>query len=192
MRGSSVKTLLVVAHPRRSSLTFAVAESFAAVLKEGGHGVEWADLVAECFDPVLLPLDEPDWNNPDKPYSAAVRVEMERIERNEATVLVFPVWWWSLPAMLKGWVDRVWNNGWAYGAKRYPHRRVWLIGVAGGAQDAYASRSYDQAMRVQLEVGLLEFCGIAEGRLELLFGAIEGPAYPPEILAQARALGGAF
>ena len=41
--------------------------------------------------------------------------EMERIERNQAPVIVFPVWWWSMPAILKGWIDRVWNNGWAYG-----------------------------------------------------------------------------
>jgi hypothetical protein len=44
-------------------------------------------------------------------------------------VFVFPVWWWSMPAMLKGWIDRVWNNGWAYGARKLPHRRALLIGT---------------------------------------------------------------
>ena len=109
-----MKTLLVVAHPRQSSLTFAVAKAFADPIGEDGHSVEWADLVRERFDPVLMTPDEPDWNDPNKIYSAPVRAEMQRIERNEATVIVFPVWWWFMPAILKGWVDRVWNHGWAH------------------------------------------------------------------------------
>jgi len=40
---------------------------------------------------------------------------MARIERNDAIAMFFPVWWWSMPATLKGWIDRVWNHGWAYG-----------------------------------------------------------------------------
>jgi NAD(P)H dehydrogenase (quinone) len=187
-----LQTLLVLAHPRRASLTGAVAEAFAAAIALRGHEVEWADLVQERFDPVLQPADEPDWNDPDKIYSPAVRAEMARIERNEATVMIFPVWWWSMPAVLKGWVDRVWNHGWAYGPRFYPHRRAWMIGIAGNAQEAYAARNYDSAMRIQLEVGLLQYCRVAEPRLELLYGAIEGDRYPPEILAQARALGAAF
>jgi NAD(P)H dehydrogenase (quinone) len=62
------------------------------------------------LDSVLREPDEPDWGNPDKVYSSGVIREMERIERNQATVIVFPVWGWSMPAMLKGWIDRVWKN----------------------------------------------------------------------------------
>ena len=42
--------------------------------------------------------------------------------RNDALAFVFPVWWWSLPATTKGWIDRVWSNGWAYGSRKLPHR----------------------------------------------------------------------
>src|SRR5262245_29894305 len=104
-----MKVLLVSAHVRDSSLTRAVADAFAAEGAENGHEVERADLMAEGFDPVLREVDEPDWDNPDKRYSVEVQREMARIERNEATVMVFPVWWWSMPALLKGWIDRVWN-----------------------------------------------------------------------------------
>ncbi|HVI90569.1 MAG TPA: NAD(P)H oxidoreductase, partial [Dongiaceae bacterium] len=127
-----MRTLLVLAHPRRNSLSGAVAEAFAASATAKGHEIEWADLVAEGFDPVLREADEPDWNNPKKVYSPAVGQEMARIERNAATVMVYPVWWWSMPAILKGWIDRVWNHGWAYGGgATYPHRRVWMLAVAG-------------------------------------------------------------
>jgi NAD(P)H dehydrogenase (quinone) len=117
---------------------------------------------------------------------------MRRIERNAATVLVFPVWRWSMPAVLKGSIDRVWNNGWAYGAHQYPHRRVWMIGIAGVARDSYASRGYDVAMRVQLEVGVLEYCGIPDRRMENLHGAIEGESHVQEILIRARKLAAEF
>ena len=187
-----MKTLLVVAHPRQSSLTWAVAELFSAAIIARGHSVERANLVQEGFDPTLQTPDEPDWADPAKTYSANVHAEMRRIERNAATVLVFPVWWWSLPAVMKGWIDRVWNNGWAYGANQYPHKRVWMIGIAGGVRDYYAKRGYDHAMRAQLEVGVLEYCDIPDRRMEILYGAIEGPQYVEQILVRARELAAEF
>ena len=190
--GAGVRALLVVAHPRRSSLTFAAAAACAREIERAGAEVEWADLVGEGFDPVLRPPDEPDWADPAKVYSPAVRAEMARIERNDATLIVFPVWWWSMPAVLKGWIDRVWNHGWAYGGRDYPHRCVWMIGIAGSGQAAYRKRGYDEAMRTQLEVGVLEYCGVAQRRFELLYGAIDGASEAADVLLRAAALGALF
>ena len=192
LRTHRMKILLVTAHPRADSLTHAAAKAFAEAAKANGHEIEIADLTAEGFDPVLREPDEPDWADSKKVYSAAVRAEMARIERNDATVMVFPVWWWSMPALLKGWIDRVWNNGWAYGDRKYPHSRAWMLAIAGSSAEAYAKRGYDDAMRTQLEVGILGYCGIAETRLEILFDAIEGPPGPENILAAARRLGSEF
>lgn len=186
------KILLVVAHPRSNSLTHAAAAAFKAASEQRGHVVEVADLVGECFDPVLREDDEPDWSDPHKQYSPAVRREMARIERNETTVLLFPVWWWSMPAVLKGWIDRVWNHGWAYGGGTYPHRRVLAIGIAGSGKGDYEKGAYDEALRTQVENGLLKYCGVAEARLVLLYGALEGPASIDAILAQVSALGETF
>ncbi len=185
-----MKTLLVLAHPRRASLSGQVADTFAVAAAANGHTFELADLAAEGFDPVLREADEPDWSNADKVYSEAVRQEMRRIERNEATVMVFPIWWWSMPALLKGWIDRVWNNGWAYGDRSFPQKRAWMIGVAGGRESTFTKRGYDTAIRTQLDVGILQYCDIAESRLELLYGSIDEGG--DKILAQARTLGGAF
>ena len=187
-----MKTLLVLAHPRKDSLTAKVADIFAAGLEKNGHRIEWADLVEEGFDPVLREADEPDWNDPNKQYSPEVRREMERVERNDATVMIFPVYWWSVPAVLKGWIDRVWNYGWAYGEVGYPQNRAWMIGVAGTAADGYAKRGYDTAMSTQLDVGLLDYCGVRERRLELLYGSIEGQSYVDQILVDAERLASEF
>jgi NAD(P)H dehydrogenase (quinone) len=134
-----MKTMPVVAHPRRESLTFAAAQAFATQLERRGATLERADLVREGFDAALRQLVEPDWADPGKRYPNAVHAEMARTERNEATVLVCPVWWWSAAALLKGWINRVRNNGWAYGGRSYPHRSAWKIGNAGTSATAIAS-----------------------------------------------------
>lgn len=187
-----MKILVVVAHGREGSLTTQAAAAFAAGARAQGHEVEMADLVAEHFDPVLLPADEPDWKDPDKVYSEEVRKEMDRIERNEATVMIFPIWWWSLPAILKGWIDRVWNHGWAYGARSYPHQRVLMLGIAGGAEATYESGGYAAAMKTQLLTGILEYCGVGQGDLQILFGSLEDEAAPASIIAAAGSLGAGF
>jgi len=187
-----MKTLLVVAHPRQNSLTAGVADIFAAGLQKNGHTIERANLIQEGFDPVLREEDEPDWNNPRKQYSPEVRREMERINRNDATVMIFPVYWWSVPGVLKGWIDRVWNNGWAYGDATFPQRRVWMIGIAGNAANGYTERGYDSAMSSQLDTGVLDYCGVQERRLELLYGSIEGQSYVDQILIDAERLAAEF
>jgi len=187
-----MKTLLVITHPRRNSLTARVAEIFAEGVAGNGHEVEWADLVEEGFDPVMREQDEPDWDDPRKCYSAEVQREMARIERNDATLMIFPVYWWSVPALLKGWIDRVWNNGWAYGDAVFPQRRVWMIGIAGNNAEAFTARGYDSAMQTQLDIGTLDYCGVRERRLELLYGSIEGRSFVDQILADAKRIAAEF
>lgn len=187
-----MKILLVIAHPRPGSLTHQVAAAFAAAAEAKGHLIEVADLIAEGFDPMVREPDEPDWDNPAKIYSPEVLAEMARIERNEATVIVFPVWWWSVPAVLKGWIDRVWNHGWAYGGATYPHQKAWMLAVAGGTQAQFAKRGYDTAMVTQLETGVLRYCGVKDARLEMLFGTLEGEAECAAVIEAARVLGEGF
>ncbi len=97
-----------------------------------------------------------------------------------------------MPAMLKGWIDRVWNYGWAYDPGTYPHRHVWMIGVCGNGAEGFAKRGYDTAIRTQLEVGILEYCGVEKPRLDLLHGSIEDTGCVDRILEDATQLGGAF
>jgi len=187
-----VNVLVVFSHPRRNSFCGAVMDSFLAGLAAAGHEAEVADLHAEGFDPRMIEADEPDWDDPNKRYSSAVLAEQARISRNDAMAFVFPVWWWSIPAMLKGWVDRVWNNGWAYGSTTLPHRRALLIGTASGTSATYDKRQYGTAMQTQLVVGIMHYCGIAAADLELMFDVMDAAALRKRHLARARELGEIF
>lgn len=187
-----MKVLIVFDHPRRDSFCGAVLDSFADGLHEAGHQTEIADLRGEGFDPRLAPEDEPDWDNPRKTYSPAVLAEQQRIARNDALALVFPVWWWSVPATTKGWIDRVWNNGWAYGDRKLDHQKALMLGIAASSADQYARRGYDDAMRTQLVTGIARYCGIDDARLEFLHGALGDEAVRLALIAQARELGRSF
>jgi NAD(P)H dehydrogenase (quinone) len=188
-----MNVLVLFDHPRRESFCGAVLDSFVEGLRAADHKVEIADLRAEGFDPRLPLEDEPRWNDKAQVYSAAVLAEQARVSQNDALAFVFPVWWWSLPATTKGWVDRVWNNGWAYGARKLPHKQALLVGTAAASAEAYAKRGFEQAMRTQLLTGMMAYCGIAESELCLLYGALGTEEVRGEHLKRARALGeGAF
>jgi len=187
-----MKVLVVFDHPRRDSFCGAVLDSFVSGLESAGHTPEIADLRAEGFDPRLPVTDEPNWDDPDKNYSPEVLAEQARITRNDAIALVFPIWWWSLPATSKGWIDRVWNNGWAYGARKLHHSAALLIGTASGSAVSYHKRGYDEAMRVQLCVGVMNYCGIARAELEIMYDVMEDEPVRRALLDRARQLGASY
>ncbi|WP_324014441.1 NAD(P)H oxidoreductase [Microbacterium sp. JZ37] len=179
--------LVVVAHPRRDSLTAATAARVRDTLCAEGSTVDVLDLYAEGFDPSLRTADEPDWADHTKEYSAEVRAHMARIAAADLVVVVFPVWWFGLPAIAKGWVDRVWNRGFAYEPSTLHGTRMLWIGLAGASSAYYARHGFDTALDVQLRVGISEFCGIRDARVHLIYDTLEEPdaARGDEIVSSA-------
>lgn len=157
--------LLVIAHPAAASLTRDIAAAIMDAVRARGHRIEMADLVAEGFDPVFGPADHAAFTGagalPDD-----VRAEQRRIDRADHLILVYPVYWWGMPAVLKGWIDRVFVSGWAFDAdagggiaKRLGRLKVSLLAIGGAGEATYARRGYRHAMQVQIEAGILDFCG---------------------------------
>ncbi|ACS56713.1 flavodoxin family protein [Rhizobium leguminosarum] len=187
--------LIVVAHPDPRSLTHGVAAHLAEgiTLSDAGHSFEIADLAAEAFDPrfsaadIALHLRE-------GVLPADVAAEQARIDRADALVLVYPVYWWSMPGLLKGWIDRVFTNGWAYdyGAdarlvKRLGRLPVHLVGLGGADVRTYARHGYFGAMKTQIDHGIFDYCGARVVTSEVLFEA--GPDHATAHLEAARAVG---
>ncbi|OPC84569.1 NADPH oxidoreductase [Embleya scabrispora] len=189
MTGTAPHALLVVAHPRADSLTARVAARAHARLLADGHTVDVLDLHAEGFDPRMTVEDEPDWSDRDKLYSPEVRAHMARIEAADTIVVVFPVWWFGLPALLQGWVDRVWNHGFAYGRSRprlAGRRMVWL-GLAGYSREHFAEGGWDDLLDRRLRVGISHFCGIEDARVRLFHDTVATGAHDGDILDAAEA-----
>src|SRR5690554_5691158 len=91
---------------------------------EAGHDYEVLDLHGIGFDPVLKGVDEPDWLAAEESMSPEVEMEIRRMKEHDALAFIFPIWWWYLPAMLKGYIDRVFNNGFAYGSNQFHPKHV--------------------------------------------------------------------
>lgn len=171
--------LIVVAHPDQGSLTHSVALHLAEgiALSDDGHSFEIADLSAEGFAPQFTVTDL-DVHRRDVPIPADIAAEQARIDRSDALVLVFPVHWWSMPALLKGWVDRVFSNGWAYdegpdikSVKKLRHLNVHLVGLGGAGASTYERHGYRDAMKTQIDHGIFDYCGARVVTSELLLGS---------------------
>ncbi|MFB7589979.1 NAD(P)H oxidoreductase [Streptomyces sp. NPDC056169] len=164
--------LLVLAHPRSDSLTAQVAERQHARLKNEGHTVDVLDLYAEGFDPALRPADEPDWEDREKTYSPEVHAHMDRILAADDILVVFPVWWFGPPAILKGWIDRVWNYGFAYGRSRprLAGKRLLWLALMGGTAEEIERLGMEAALDLMLRVGIATFCGLPDARVGVVHG----------------------
>jgi putative NADPH-quinone reductase len=163
--------LVVVAHHRPDSLTAAVAARAAARLEAAGYRVDLLDLHAEGFDPRNSEADEPEYGNRDKVYSDEVHAHIRRVHAAELIVPVFPVWWFGLPALLKGWIDRVWNYGLTYGRSRSPmagKRMLWL-GLAGLAEGERNADLVLDLLDGPLRRGISEYCGVFDVHTAALF-----------------------
>lgn len=108
-----MRVLLVSAHPLSDSLTGQLSTKLVQRLEARGAVVERLDLYAAGFAPALTAEERR--STYVEPYDAsAVAKEIAQLKRAELVVLVFPTWWFGLPAILKGWIDRVWAPGHAY------------------------------------------------------------------------------
>lgn len=133
-----MQVLIVFSHPEPRSFSGAMQELAVTTLERLGHRVEVSDLYAEGFDPVEHPAHYAQRAEPDRflplteqrqafragTLPAEVQRELDRLERADLVILQFPLWWHGLPAMLKGWFDRVMVYGGTYsGSMRYDRGR---------------------------------------------------------------------
>jgi NAD(P)H dehydrogenase (quinone) len=179
-----VKILVVLCHPRKDSLTAQTANSFCNGATQAGHEVELIDLYQEGFDPVLRIEDEPNDGHIEN-YSQEVQAEFGRLNRNEAIVMIFPLWWWSMPAMLKGWIDRVWNYGLLYDPSEHNLQKGLMIILSANTKKQLKKRSYDSAIETSLNLGILNYCGIKESETIILDGTNLGTDHCAQHLQKA-------
>ncbi|QRO02114.1 NAD(P)H-dependent oxidoreductase [Archangium violaceum] len=124
-----MNTLIVLAHPDPHSLNAALARHAAATLERAGHSVQITDLYRAGWSAVLDRGDFPQLAKDERlrPVEASrvayatgcqppdVTAEQARLRWADLLILQFPMWWFTMPAILKGWFERVYAYGFAYG-----------------------------------------------------------------------------
>jgi len=113
VQGIIVNCLVVLAHPLKNSLCKHLTEKTIAHLKKQGYQVTVKDLYAENFNPVLSTSERESYYK-EQFDDLQLESDIAQLKQAESLVLIFPTWWFSFPAILKGWFDRVWAPGHAY------------------------------------------------------------------------------
>ncbi|NWC95432.1 MULTISPECIES: NAD(P)H-dependent oxidoreductase [unclassified Pseudomonas] len=128
-----MKVLIVHAHPEPQSFTAALRDLAASTLQAQGHEVQVSDLYAMNWNPVASASDFTSRENPEylvyaleqrlgvksQSIAADIQQELDKLLWADLLIFNFPIFWFSAPAMLKGWIDRVLVSGVCYGGKRF-------------------------------------------------------------------------
>jgi len=205
--------LIVYAHPEPASFCAAMLDTTVTTLRAAGHTVTVSDLHAMGFDPVsdrrnfttvadasrLRLQAEESHASAVGGYVPELRAEMDKLAACDLLVLVFPIWWLGMPAILKGWIDRVFTVGVAYGGGRYfdsgvmRGKRALCVVSTGGLADAYGGAAGSHYADIDhvlypIQRGVLEFCGFEALAPFVAYGPNRiGPADRQRVLDALRA-----
>jgi putative NADPH-quinone reductase len=162
---------MVWTHPRADSLTAQVVQEIQGRAEHYGMKVATLDLYRSGFKPALNVEDEPDWDNPNKVYSPEVHRLFGELEGNDTLVMVFPLWWYQMPAMLKGYMDRVWNHGLAYGGKGLPVKKIRWVVLVGGSESGFEKFGWKSNM-TDFFNGVGSYLGGKETEIDFLYNTV--------------------
>ncbi|WP_112481162.1 NAD(P)H-dependent oxidoreductase [Vibrio variabilis] len=188
-----MKVLVVYWHPEPQSFNGAMFRRAIESLEAEGHEVKTSDLHEMGFNPVSgrhnftsehdgkffkQQLEEMHATEVDG-FSADIEAELEKLEWSDLVIFQFPLWWFGLPAMLKGWVDRVFAMGKVYGGGRFyddgvfKGKRAMLSVTMGGPEDAYVKGGWNgdlDAILRPIHRGVLAFTGFSVLAPQRVFG----------------------
>jgi NAD(P)H dehydrogenase (quinone) len=114
--GVYMQHLIVVAHPLQDSITMKLARAYALELQQLGHSQRTHDLYRMGFNPVMG-AHELEPLNIGQAADADVAQAQEDLRNADALTMIYPLWWAAMPAMMKGYVDRVFARGFVYQAR---------------------------------------------------------------------------
>lgn len=185
-----MKTLIVYAHPESTSLNHSLQELAVSTLEAAGHQVRVSDLYASNWKAVV---DASDYGSAASSplrvasdsgrafdtgtLTADVRAEQEKLLWADTIIFQFPLWWYAMPAILKGWVDRVFTYHFAYGVGEHSDtkygerfgegtlvgRRALLSVTVGGPESHYSDRGINgpiDDLLFPIHHGILYYPGI--------------------------------
>jgi len=163
-----MNVLIVYAHPEPRSLNGSIKNFMIRRLEDAGHTVQVSDLYAMRWKPALDEQDnrsrtpgarfDPSVDSQQAYENGTQSLDIEQEQNKllwaDTVILQFPLWWYSMPAILKGWVDRVYAYGFAYGVGEHSDthwgdrfgegmlagKRAMLVVTTGGWSSHYSPR----------------------------------------------------
>ena len=190
-----MRNLVVFAHPRVESFNRELLRTYCAAAQERGHELRVRDLYAMQFNPILAE-SEMNAARGQGTQSADIVIEQQHVQWAEVVTLISPVWWIGWPAILKGWIDRIFAFNFAYGYG--PSGTIGLLkgksaivfSTTGSNSVHWNDSGKLESVRISQDVGTLELSGIKvlEHMTFSPVGRLTKPETFAEYLQQAREL----
>ncbi len=190
-----MNVFVVLAHPEPKSFNGALFDAAVRTFESSGNAVAVSDLYRMGFDPVsgrrnFVTTKDPDYlklqieethATEHDGFAPDIEVEMRKIEACDLMILQFPLWWFGLPAILKGWVDRVFAMGRIYGygniyaTGKFRGKRAMLSLTTGGPEEAYRKGGFNgdiDAILRPIHRGVLQFVGFEVLAPQIHYGPV--------------------
>ena len=158
-----MKNLIVYAHPNPASLNHFFKQIVVETLENSNQEIVVRDLNEINFNPVLS-LDDMNGQRMGQ-VAADVSKEQDFITWSDRIIFVYPIWWTGMPAIMKGYIDRVFSYGFAYrydqGIQKglFTGKKAIIINSHGKSNEEYAESGMDKALALTSDKGIFNYCG---------------------------------
>ena len=159
-----MKHLIIYSHPFEGSFCNAIMQSYQESLIENHHQVKIRNLYAIEFNPVL---NSSELLNLEKGIiSPDVRLEQEYIEWADVVNFIYPMWWSGMPAILKGYIERVFCEGFAYRLTEngsmglLTDKKVFILSTMGNTELYSEQHGILEAIKIIEDNSIFEYCGM--------------------------------
>jgi len=158
-----MRHLIIYAHPNENSLNHQLLTTVIETLESRNQEIVVRDLYATGFDPVLS-LADMQGQRMGK-VADDIQVEQDYISWAEQITFIYPIWWTGLPAMMKGYIDRVFSYGFAY---RYDQgiqkglltgKKAVILNTHGKSHEEYQQSGMDKALSLTSDLGIFTYSG---------------------------------
>lgn len=159
-----MKNLIIYAHPNSGSLNHFFKQTILETLLESGEEIEVRDLYEINFNPVLS-LNDMNGQRMGK-VAPEIHTEQDFIAWADRIIFVYPIWWTGMPAIMKGYIDRVFSYGFAY---RYDNgvqkglltgKKTVIVNSHGKSNAEYVASGMDKALALTSDTGIFTYCGL--------------------------------
>ncbi len=161
-----MKALVVMAHPNPKSFNKGILDTITGELQKKNSEVRVKDLYAMNFNPVLSGSDFEQFQAGKAPQDIAA--EQADITWADTLIFIYPIWWWGQPAILKGWIDRVFSYGFAYQQNEagieglLKNKKALVITTSGSDEVIWEQTKAADAIKRVMFAGTLNFSGITD------------------------------
>ena len=156
--------LIIIAHPRKASLNYSIKNRIVEQAENKGDKVKVRDLYKMKFKPILDFGELQYLKN--RNICPDILVEQSYISWADEITIIYPLWWNAFPAILKGYIDRVFTNGFAFKVSKngveglLKDKNARLITSAGMDEKSLKESNIFESLRVTQDVGVFEFSGM--------------------------------